>query len=196
MGWEQICINFVPKREIIILVKKQICPQSWWETLCLSSKVYDIVVNSFCSEEEDKQAIPEVLSPPDLDLTAQFVSHFRVLIICDLSFLFLFACLFWFILILKWHLYKCHSKPWKMGSSWWWIWWKMHTFLMTINSILPFRVGDLSLIIAELLSSEMSSLFSTLTGAPNCIMVKNYRQEWIPLGPKMIYIDDHTIYPC
>lgn len=195
MGWEQICINFVPKREIIILVKKQICPQSWWETLFVFQSLRHSC--QFLLLRRGRQtSYPWRLSPPNLDLTAQFVSHFRVLIICDLSFLFLFACLFWFILILKWHLYKCHSKPWKMGSSWWWIWWKMHTFLMTINSILPFRVGDLSLIIAELLSSEMSSLFSTLTGAPNCIMVKNYRQEWIPLGPKMIYIDDHTIYPC
>lgn len=126
MGWEQICINFVPKREIIfiILVKKQICPQSWWETLCLSSKVYNTAVTSFYSEEEDRQAIHEELPPPNLDPTAQFVSHFRVLIICDLSFLFLFACLFWYIWILKWHFCECDSNPWKMGPSWWWIWWR------------------------------------------------------------------------
>lgn len=82
------------------------------------------------SEEEDKQAIHKGLSPPNLDLTAQFVSHFRVLIICELSFLFLFACLFWCILILRWHFCViitpgrwglCDDESGGRGTGSWWL---------------------------------------------------------------------------
>lgn len=128
MGWEQICINFVPKRVSLLTGQEANKPLVLMgDYVCLPKSPTTRLMASFYSRRGGQTSYPwRIVSPkswPDCSICLTF----RVLIICDLSFLFLFACLFWYILILKWHFCKCDSNPLKDGAaSWWWIWWKRH----------------------------------------------------------------------
>lgn len=62
-------------------------------------------------------------------------------------------------------------------------------------SYFVFWKGELSLIIEEVLSSEISALFPTLTGPPHQNSGEELQARMHPFkAPRIVYIEDHTIH--